>query len=168
MKIRGKERFEVPRKVVRLVRTTTAENGVESREEISIRVRALPVGADSQMFELFPEPEKPQDWAKDHRGAVLRDPETKKPIVKDMETPEWRQASRKAQHARLAFVVYNGIDDPSVELPPKPAEGLAEFYAKFFDELVSFGLTMGDMGKLMEEVMNLMNISQDVESAKGE
>lgn len=166
MKIRGKTKFDVPRKVVRLARTTTGENGVESMEELAIRVRALPVGNETKMFDLFPEPPKPQGWAMDARGVVLRDPETKKPQVADLETPEWREANRKSFQGRMAFILFHGIDDPEVEKPAAPEKDTPEFYTAFFKELVEFGFTMGDLGRLMGEITNLMNLSEDIEKAR--
>lgn len=172
MKIRGKDKFAVPRKVVRLGRTITGEEGTpdagkESLEELTIRVRALPVGTETKMFDLFPEPPKPQEWAKDAKGVVLRDPETKKPMVVDVETPEWREASRKATHGRMGYIIFHGIDDPGVEKPAKPERDTPEFYSSFFEELVAFGFTMGDLGLLMTEITNLMNLSEDIEKQRG-
>lgn len=166
MKIRGKTKFDVPRKVVRLMRTTSGDGGVEGLEELSIRVRALPVGSETKMFDLFPEIPKPQGWAMDAKGVVLRDPETKKPTVTDVETPEWRDSNKRGFQGRMAYILYHGMDDPEVEIPAKPEKDTPEFYTAFFQELVEFGFTMGDLGKLMGEITNLMNMSEDIEKAR--
>lgn len=166
MKIRGKMKFEVPRKVVRLARATSGQDGVEGREELLVRVRALPVGTETKMFDLFPEPPKAQTYAKDARGVILRDPETKKTILTDDETPEWREANRRATHGRMAYIIYHGIDDPEVEKPTLPNPETPEFYSAFFNELVEFGFTMGDLGTLMSEITNLMNLAEDIDTAR--
>lgn len=166
MKIRGKTKFDVPRKTVRLARTVSGPSG-DQYEELVIRVRALPVGTERKMFELFPEPERPQDYAKDGRGMVLRDPDTKKPIIVPVDTPQYLEASSKATKNRMAYILYHGIDDPEVELPKLPDPVTPAFYEAFFEELVEFGLTMGDLGHLMTEITTLMNVSADIETAKG-
>jgi hypothetical protein len=166
MKIRGKQKFSTPRKVVTLTRATS-EDGKEGIETIQIRVRALPMGVDQKMFELFPEPVKPQDWAKGPGGIILRDPETKKPMIADLETPEWRDLNRKTTHGRMAYILFHGIDDPSVEFEQDGDNNTAAFYEQLFDKLVDFGFTMGDLTKLMGEITGLMNLSEDVETTKG-
>ena len=166
MKIRGKTKFDVPRKVVRLTRTTSGEGGKEALEELTIRVRALPVGTETKMFDLFPEAPKPQQWATNGQGVILRDPETKKPQLADIETPEWRDANRKATHGRMAYILFHGIDDPDVEKPTAPEKDTPDFYAAFFQELVEFGFTMGDLSRLMSEITDLMNLSEDIERAR--
>lgn len=164
MKIGKREKFNTPRKVVTLVRTTS-EEGMET---LSIRVRALPMGADQKMFELFPEPTKIEDWAKDIKGIILRDPETKKPLTTMVETPAWREANRKMTNGRLGYVLYHGIDDPDVDFDMEGKDrSKSEFYEEVFTKLVEFGFTMGDLSKLMGEIMGLMNLSEDVEAVKG-
>lgn len=168
MKIKGKQKFNTPRKVVTLMRTTSEGEGEEVQETLSIRVRALPVGVDQKMFDLFPEPPKVEDWAKDAKGMILRDPETKKPIVREVETPEWVQANRKVTQLRMAYIIYHGIDDPNVNFEVEGQDRTKpEFYEGIFAKLVEFGFTMGDLGRLMGEITGLMNISEDIETAKG-
>lgn len=166
MKIRGKQKFDVPRKTVRLARTVSGPDG-EVYEELQIRVRALPVGSERKMFELFPEPERPSDYAKDARGMVLRDPETKKPVIVPVDSPAYLEASSKATKNRMAYILYHGIDDPTCELPALPSPVTPAFYEAFFEELVEFGFTMGDLGTLMTAITELMNVSADLENAKG-
>jgi len=167
MKIRGKQKFNTPRKVVMLTRTTS-EEGVEGTETVQIRVRALPMGIDQKMFELFPEPVKPQDWAKDAKGIILRDPETKKPMIADVETPEYRDAARLSMHNRMGYILFHGIDDPEVQFDvTEGQEKNAAFYSGVFQQLVDFGFTMGDLSRLVAEITSLMNLSEDVETAKG-
>ena len=166
MKIRGKNKFNTPRKVVTLTRTTS-EGDKSEIETIQIRVRALPMGVDQKMFELFPEPVKPQDYAKNAAGVIIRDPETKKTTIVDVETPEWREANRKTVHNRMAYIIYHGVDDPAVEFELEGDNNKPEFYEQLFVKLTEFGLTMGDMSKLMSEITGLMNLSEDVETARG-
>lgn len=166
MKVRGKAKFDVPRKTVRLVRTVSGPEG-DSFEEMVIRVRALPVGAERKMFELFPEPERPQDYVKDGRGMVLRDPDTKKPVVAGVDTPKYLEDVNSATKWRMAYMLYHGIDDPEVKFETEGDANTPDFYKKVFEELVSFGFTMGDLGRLMSDISDLMNISNDLESAKG-
>ena len=167
MKIRGKDRFDVPRKTVRLARTVSGTDGQERIEEITIRVRALPVGTERKMFELFPEPDRPQDYAKDHRGMIMRDPDTKKPIIREMDTPTYLAETAAATKYRMAYMLYNGIDDPEVKFETAGDQNTADFYKGVFEELVTFGLTMGDLGRLMTEITGLMNLGQDIEDVKG-
>jgi len=171
MKIRGKAKLNTPRKVVTLVRTTSEEvdgKQVEQQEVIQIRVRALAMGIDQKMFELFPEPVKPQDYLKNASGVIMRDPETKKTTIVDVETKEWREANSKIIHGRMAYILFHGIDDPSVDFEANGADVTkAEFFYGLFDRFVEFGLTMGDLTKLMGEITGLMNLSEDIETSKG-
>lgn len=167
MKIRGKTKFEAPRKTVRLARTVSGPSGEEKYEEVTIRVRALPVGSERAMFSLFPEPVAPQDYAKDGRGIVLRDPDTKKPILQPMVTPEFLAAQDKAMQGRMGYLLFNGIDDPEVQFSVQGEQNKPDFYYQVFAEVVDFGLTMGDIGHLVSEITGLMNLSQDIEDAKG-
>lgn len=167
MKIRGKEKFETPRKVVTLKRATSGDDGA-GEEMLQIRVRALPVGVDSKMFELFPEAPKPQQWAKNPEGVLIRDPDTKKTMIVDVETPEWTTANRKMTQLRMAYIIYHGIDDPNVDFEIEGQDKTKpEFYEGIWQKLIAFGFTMGDLGRLMSEITSLMNIADDIEVAKG-
>ncbi len=172
MKVRGKQKFNTPRKVVTLTRTTSEDGGEgkpakEAVESLQIRVRALPMGVDQKMFELFPELPKPQDYAKNARGDIIRDPETKKTSIVDVETPEWREHNRKITHCRMAYIIYHGVDDPMVEFEQDGDPNTPAFYEQLFVKLTEFGFTMGDLSRLMGEITGLMNLSEDVETAKG-
>lgn len=167
MKVRGKMKFETPRKVVTLKRATSGDEGVVGEEMLQIRVRALPVGVDSKMFELFPEPPKPQDYAKNAAGIIIRD-ENKKGVIVDVETPEWVTANRKMTQLRMAYIIFHGIDDPNVDFEVGDQDKTKpEFYQGIWDKLIEFGFTMGDLGRLMGEITSLMNIADDIEVAKG-
>ena len=166
MKIRGKVKFDVPRKTVRLARTVSGPDG-DSYEEITIRVRALPVGADRKMFSLFPEPERPQDYLKNALGVILRDPDTKKAVIGPVDTPEFLAAQQAAFQNRMAYILYHGIDDPEVKFETNGDPNSAGFYLSVYSELIEFGLTMGDLGHLMSEITSLMNVGADIEASKG-
>lgn len=142
MKLRGQ--------IIQLQNTRT----VEIRDGMELTITALPLGFESRASVVFPTPKPPQKYAEGPGGKILRDPNTKKPVlVDDTEDKAWQEANRIAQRRQMMFVIWKALEGEDIEWnftknhsdPTNP-----EFVDAMFDELRDTGFTMGDLAKLME------------------
>ena len=157
MRIRGYETPSYPRKRVYLPRGDAPP--------IPFEIEALPLDQDGAIYALFPLPRAPEEYVRDSRNVILRDPKTDKCLSRIVEDdPDYQRDAAKQVSRRHAFIVRRGLRaDANVEfdsdsIEPKSlddARGWDAWADAVLHELAAAKLTMGEVITLSNDVLSL-------------
>lgn len=134
---------------------------------LRFEIEALPLGEESVPYDLFPHPEPPEDFKRDARNQIMRDPKTDRPLLfPNKEDPEYLRRVTLSAQRRAAYVVRRGVrNDAQIEfdadrdpgVPVKQDDRVAwEIYCDaVFRELREAKLSAGEINRIHERVLKI-------------
>ena len=134
---------------------------------LQFEIEALPLGEESVPYDLFPHPEPPEDFKRDSRNQIIRDPRTDRPLLfPNKEDPEYLRRVTLSAQRRAAYVVRRGVrNDVEIEfdadrdpgVPVKQDDRVAwEIYCDaIFRELREAKLSAGEINRIHERVLKI-------------
>lgn len=137
---------------------------------ISLKIAALPIGAQEVAGRLFPVPSVPRDYAR-KGNAVLRDKEGKPIYEEKPDDPSYRDAVARFTRLSGVYLAYEGLRNEGrltwdTPLDLKKSDP-AKFYEAISGEFERSGLAAGDIALIIKRVLELSNFDREkVEAAR--
>jgi len=137
---------------------------------LKLKLRALPIGAEEKVLELFPAPRPPREYA-EKKGNVLRDKEGKPIYEEKLDDPNYRAAQRRSARLTSVYFAREGLRADETIVFETPEDLLAKnpvaYYEAIDQELRGSGLLPGDLALIVEQVLELSNFDRrKVEAAR--
>lgn len=163
MKIANYEGDAVKRKRIVLER----EGG-----NIELLITALPSSYMGVISERLPEPIPPS------KKTPMRDAQTGKFVTDkntgariyppNLEDPGYRVALAEHQNLTTVAIAHYAVKgDPNVEFETEEGDSGSDFYRSIRDEMEEFGVNMGDLAHIVQEVVTLTGLTEeDIEEAR--
>lgn len=154
----------------------------EDAKPVVLKVRGLPLGTEEKLRRFFPTPKAPDKWYPDPRKKqpksgppiFARDPDSGALLFKpDEQDEDFRIARAASERRTAAFLLYNGLDVPSVPglnvdtvafdaKPPQSDEISAweQFGDAVWAELQAAGWQTGDVALVTSKILELSNLDK--------
>lgn len=128
------------------------------RDDLEVLITALPIGHEKKLNAIFPMPIPP--------SITINRVGGKSEEKLNFNDPKYRADVEAYEMARTAFTVHLVLSqDPGISFDHQPAtkDGLIAL----FHEMTESGLTEGELGRILKEVVNISGLSQDdIDKAK--
>ena len=142
-------------------------------DPIVLTCEALPLDYSEKVKRMFPDPRPPRVFAKDGRGKIIRDPETKVAILEDdFNDADFVAKNADAQRRQTVYLVYCALRNCSdVEFDCAKTLKIEDDHVRFIDalytELLDSGFSMGDIALIGNDAMRASNVgAAEVEKAR--
>ena len=136
----------------------------EDRPPIDVVLTALPLGTTQKLDKKIPGPVPKTIGPLMTGGKVVREADGSPVMLTDKESPKFKEADELANRRQSTLMLHMALaGDPSVEFDSveDKCKSPQEFADKIFEELSDFGITIGDFGHLVSEVLRVSHLSSD-------
>ena len=136
------------------------------KDAISLLCTAIPYGFNEQIEKEIPDPiPRKKGFMKDVRNRVLKDPETRKPMIEyDDETPDFKAREARINRLQSIYMIHEALkSDPriSFEAQRDKFETTEDWASAIDAEFRAAGFSIGEMTKLLTFVCELSGMSKE-------
>lgn len=138
----------------------------DGQEPIKLAVTALPIGYLEDLDSLIPSPvPRVVGWARSRgvSGSLLLNKAGKPVPVTDELSPAFKAAQAAANRLQNILILTKGLEgaaNVSFDAKPEDFKSTAEYADAIRNEMIAFGLSVGDMAVLVQEILAVSNLTR--------
>lgn len=137
---------------------------IQLREDppVELEIQALPPDFDAQLEEELPPPSpKRLGVEKDAQGRVLFD-DAGNPVPKyNTDDPAYQKAMKRTRRLQAVMTVIEGVAPGQWSFSATKDADPAAYYEAVLAEMKDFGISMGDMVRLIQAIGSISEMSED-------